>query len=309
MPPVTPEQLRKLEPYIAGARPDDRGELEIYCPTHPDTRRSASVNITKGCWYCHAGCGGGSVRQLILAEDAWVPADGRVRDSAPAPSAPTRAAYTPTMDDVRHWHRRLRRDEKLRRWLFRKRGISEWTVRKALLGWDRNRFKIPVFSPGRRLWNVRNYDPKATGGRSKMFNTRGMGRARLYPIGQLEQTTLNDVVLLCEGEWDTLLALQHGYRAVTRTDGAGKPWHDEWTWRFVGLRVFLCYDRDVAGEESNNVAAEALSGAAAEIWQCHLPFHMKEKGGWDLSDYLLAYQYRLRDAKLAELLAEATRKG
>lgn len=308
MPPVTPEQLRALEPYIAGARPDDRGELEIYCPTHPDTKRSASVNVQKGCWYCHAGCGGGSVRQLILADDAWVPADGRVREEYATTSAAPAPAKLPTTDDVKHWHKRLRRDARLRRWLYRQRGISEWTIRKALIGWDRDRFKLPVWSPGRTLWNVRNYDPKATNGRSKMWNTKGMGEARLYPLGPLLKTGLNDVVLLCEGEWDALLALQHGYLAVTRTDGAGKPWHDEWTWRFVGLRVFLCYDRDRAGESSNNVAAEALRGAAAEVRQCHLPFKMKEKGGWDLSDYLLAYQHRLRDAKLAELLAGATLK-
>lgn len=308
MPPVTPEQLRALEPYIAGARPDDRGELEIYCPTHPDTRRSASVNVHKGCWYCHAGCGGGSVRQLILADDAWVPADNRVQQATVHAAAPTRAANLPKPSDVRHWHYRLRRDRALRRWLYRKRGITDWTVRRAQLGWDGRRYKIPVFSPGRVLWNVRNYDPTATGGRSKIWNTRGMGKARLYPISVLERTRLNDAVLLCEGEFDTLLALQHGYMAVTRTDGAGKPWHDEWTWRFVGLRVFLCYDLDAAGDHSNAVAAEALHGAASEIWQCHLPFEYREKRGNDLTDYLLAFQPGARDEMLGALLADATRK-
>lgn len=308
MPQVTPEQLRALEPYIAGARPDDRGELEIYCPTHPDTRRSASVNVHKGCWYCHAGCGGGSVRQLILAEDAWVPVDGRVQEATVHAAVPTRTANLPKHSDVMHWHRRLRRDPGLRRWLYRKRGITDWTVRKALVGWNRDHYTIPVYSPGRALWNVRNYDPGATGGRSKMWNTRGMGKARLYPIGMLERTKLNDTVLLCEGEWDTLLALQHGYLAVTRTDGAGKPWHDEWTWRFVGLRVFLCYDHDRAGHDSNDVAGEALRGAASEVRQCHLPFRYKEKRGNDLTDYLLAFRPGARDEMLGQLLADSTPK-
>ena len=77
--PLTQEQMDKLAPYAAGSQPDARGEWEIICPMHKDTRRSASVNIHKGVWFCHAGCGGGSVRQLVLNEDSWEPVDGRVQ--------------------------------------------------------------------------------------------------------------------------------------------------------------------------------------------------------------------------------------
>ena len=307
MPPVTSDQLTALEPYIAGAKPDDRGEVDIYCPMHPDAKRSASLNLQKGVWYCHAGCGGSSVRQLVLAADEWVSAEGRVQMARPSAPAHNGPYALPRIKDIDHWHRRLRRESKVHRRL-RRRGLRMGIMRKAQIGWDGRYYKIPIFSPERELWNVRNYDPDATNGRSKIWNTRGMGAARLYPISVLESLPLGGSVLFCEGEWDTLLALQHGTTAVTRTDGAGKPWHDEWTEYFAGTKVFVCNDADRAGARSDFVVADELNDVA-EIYQCHLPFRSKEQGGYDLTDYLLMFKSNKRDYMLADLIASATRRS
>src|SRR5689334_20846240 len=104
---ATAEQLTKLAPYLNGARPDSRGEVECYCPLHPDTRRSASINVKMGVWYCHAGCGGGSLRHLIDAEDTWVAPDGRVPQSTGAPRRSFRGVIRPSDTRIRRWHRRL----------------------------------------------------------------------------------------------------------------------------------------------------------------------------------------------------------
>lgn len=211
----------------------------------------------------------------------------------------------PTQAQIDTWHRRLRRDRSMLRWLADHRGITKHTVRKALLGYDGRHLKIPVYSPRRRLWNVRTYDPDPRGGRSKIWNTRGMGKARLYPSGVLARAKYGDAVLFCEGEFDTLLALQHGYAAVTRTDGANKPWHDRWTAHFAGLRVYMCHDKDRAGEESDLVIGDALR-EVAEVWQCQLPFQYKETSGNDLTDYVLLHRPEDRDEAVGELFKEAT---
>lgn len=289
---ATAEELQALAPYIAGAVPDSRGEIEIYCPMHNDSKRSASINPQKGVWYCHAGCGGGSLRQLVLAEGGWVPAAGRVAFALPSGgTAPV--GKVPTMEDVMRWHHRLLGNEEAQEHLFVERGITVRTMQQALLGFDGRYYKIPVFSPMRRLWNVRTYNPTPKEGRSKIWNTRGMGKARLYPVGVLDRLQMGDYVFLLEGEWDTLLALQCQVPAVTRTDGAGKPWHDEWTAHFIGLRVYLCSDADRAGGDADAIAGDALTEVAS-VYQCDLGVKRTEKHGYDLSDHLLPHRLRRR---------------
>lgn len=307
MPAATTEQLEALQPLIAGARADERGEIEIYCPMHADTQRSASVNVHKGAWYCHAGCGGGSVRQLVLNKEAWVPVDGRVQVLAPgAAGGSSFRLPLPSLENVAHWHRRLMtREPEHLAWLREQRGITPSTLFRAQIGYDGKHYKLPVWSPMRRLWNVRTYDPSPRMGRSKMWNVRGWGKARLYPVGVLRRAAFGSDLLVCEGEWDTLLALQHGVQAVTRTDGAGKPWHDEWTSDFAGLNVYLAHDCDRAGADADEVVADALKDVA-RTYQCHLPFERRAVGGDDLTDYLLACEPDTRGAALRGLMQTAT---
>jgi hypothetical protein len=303
--PVTPEQEQALGPFLAGARPDARGEVYIFCPFHPDSRRSASLNVNKGVWFCHAGCGGGSVAHLVASQDSWVapPVGEFARRS---PSAPVLSREV-TMRNVVDWHKRLRRDRQARRWLWKEKGLKDVTIRKAMLGYDGRRYKIPVFSPSRRLWNVRTYDPNAPEDRGKIWNTRGMGTPRLYPIGVLLDVRVGESVMVLEGEWDTLLTLQEGQRAVTHTDGAGKPWREAWTDWFIGLNVYLCHDADEAGRKSDLTAAQALFEVAT-LWQCHLPYPLKESGGKDISDLLLSKLPINRGRAIRKLLDSSTER-
>lgn len=66
------QKITPLWPYIV-SEPDARGERVAYCPLHEDGNPSMSINFGKGVWYCHAGYGGASIRQLLDAVDTWVP--------------------------------------------------------------------------------------------------------------------------------------------------------------------------------------------------------------------------------------------
>ena len=44
--------------------PNAKGQVYTFCPLHNDNRHSLSINVAKGVWKCHAGCGQGNVFQL-----------------------------------------------------------------------------------------------------------------------------------------------------------------------------------------------------------------------------------------------------
>lgn len=304
---VTDDQLKILSPYVAGSVPDARGEMAMFCPLHSDTRKSANLNLNLGAWYCFAGCGGGSVRQLIDAVDSWVPVAGREKSLSVAAlkaKATQLVVADPALlrEELKTWQSKLQKEQAWRM-LWELRGLNLNTLKRAGIGFDGRRFKIPIFSPERNLWNVRTYDPAPRPGCRKIWSVRGMGRARLYPVSIFDRLEEGDSIIFCEGEWDTLLALQQGYAAVTRTDGAGKPWHPEWDCAFAGLKVFVCHDADVAGEKGNEIVGNALS-KVAEVFKCKLPYKIKPKHGLDLTDYLLEAG-RYASTRLGELLANA----
>lgn len=296
--PVTDEHMELLKPYLAGSKPDARGEMEMFCPVHPDSRKSASINVGMGVWYCHAGCGGGSIRQLCESSDTWVAVDGRAALSAAtsvgheAESLTLEGRDEHLLKQSKEHHERMMEEVGQMRRLFRLRGINRTTIERSRIGFDGRYFKIPVFSPERKLWNIRTYDPSPRFGRRKMWGVRGMNKGRLYPSGILDAAEVGESVLFCEGEWDALLALQAGQLAVTTTSGAGKPWRPEWDIAFAGLKVFLCHDADKEGLKGNRIVGTALADIS-EVFECKLPFPIKEDHGEDVTDYLINEDYPL----------------
>lgn len=278
------------------------------CPVHDDINKSASLNLDKGVWWCHAGCGGGSVRQLCDNRDAWVPVANGYRET-PFNLEATRVALAedvPTADDIRFWRKRLMSDPDALAYLRTERGLDPLTIRKAHIGFDGIRFKIPVYGPGLEIWNVRTYDADAPDHRSKIWSVRGMGVPRLYPLRTLRRAERGDAVIICEGEWDTLLALQAGYLAVTRTGAAG-VWEQSWNQYFKRLRVYLCHDCDRQGARANRKIGRELAATARFVGICRLPYRMRRKHGKDLTDYCLERRkYGIDAESIRSLLDEAT---
>ncbi len=285
MPQITREQLATLDPYLVG-QADELGEIGMYCPRHDDTNASASVNVNRGVWNCQAACGGGAIRQLIEGQPEWIPVEGRItvrkRHTRPA----TRVQELPSEQQVRAWQTNLAHNAEARSWLRQKRGLTFVTAKRASLGLN-GHIKIPIYDEDRNLVNVRTYDPEPVGSRRKIWSVKGRGMPHLYPISMLTTARPGDKVLFTEGEWDALIALQAGVVSVTRTAAARSTWRDEWTDWFAELRVYLCHDADSAGQEGNEIVARGIGGVCQELWQCHLPYPIRQKGGKDVSDLIL----------------------
>lgn len=293
-----------LRPYLVGEHPRDDGEWDMYCPLHEDTKRSASLNVLAGAWVCHAGCGGGPVTQLIRQRDNWVDrADQTQGGGTVAASAAQGAAITEAK--VQGWAAALQGARDELRALQDRRGLSNETIMQYDIGWDHKQqaYTLPVRDPDGGFWNVRRYqlDPKDE--RRKIWSHgQGYGAPRLYPIEVLASNPRE--IILCEGELDALLTLQHGFAAITRT-GAAKVWKTDWSRQFKDKIVYLAHDADATGQAANRRIGRSLKRVAEDVRVLQLPYPIIKKHGQDLTDFWLEHG----DDEFEQLLADAVPLG
>jgi len=269
-----------LRAYLVG-RPRENGEWDLCCPLHEDENRSASLNTLTGEWYCFAGCGGGSVKSLIDQRDEWVP----------PPTGGSRNGFRPrrtvqeviTEGKIKGWNAALLDDEAIGDYLFG-RGIHTKTISDFEIGWDRRRevYTIPIRGPEGEIWNVRRYTPNASAA-TKIRSVTGMRTTELYPVSQLKA----DRIIFCEGEWDALVTIQHGFAAVTRTSGAN-VWNPRWSRMFEGKLVYVIQDRDREGSNGARKIARSLR-KVADVRVIDLPYALVPKHGKDLTDYWMEH--------------------
>jgi len=315
---VTDDQLAKLAPFVGVESAEDvravadyRGEVEAVCPIHRDTRRSFGFNLRTGEWICRSYCGGGAdIQDVIDMEFMWVPPDGRIAKKMVSRAEHLNGNHRlnlPKLATVKGWYNTLMdRDEQLE-WLRQRRGINPWTAQRARIGYGEGVYKLPVFDEERRLVNVRSYDPAPKEDRRKIWSVKGCGSPpQLYPIGVLANAEPGDSVLFCEGEFDTLLALQSGVRAVTRTSAARSRWQPMWNDWLMDLHVYVCQDADRAGQAGNEIIAEGVAEVAASVHICHLPYEIKPAHGKDVSDFILEHGPTALGALMASAEREAT---
>jgi hypothetical protein len=121
-------------------------------------------------------------------------------------------------------------------------GWSLDTLRWFKAGWTGERVTLPVYDAEGRLLTVLGYLPN---GKPKMRALKGRGR-HLFPAPELLDTErgTRTSLWLVEGEPDAITARELGIPAVA-VPGIGK-WDDDWTDRFTGRRVTVCFDCDEA---------------------------------------------------------------
>ena len=309
--PVTQRQIRQLAPYLEGDAPThinvdkvtgaETREWNLVCPLHPDQTRSASLNIDKGVFYCFV-CGGMPITALIRRHDEWLPREGGGNPdlNGKAPKAKQRVL---TDGMIAGWHSALVSNEAALRWLKERRGLSMESITRFQLGYENGRlYTIPVRSEAGEIWNVRFYNPNPQGETRKIWSEPGYGSpARLFPINILNSDP--EEIIIGEGEWDVILALQFGYDAVTRT-GAADVWDNAWGEWFTGRKVYLCHDRDKKGQKADGLVARGLH-RIADVRMVELPYPIVEKHGQDLTDFLLENE----PTALRQLMDEAKPYG
>lgn len=262
----------------------------MHCPLHEDRKRSAQLNVLEGIWYCHAGCGGGRVIDLIRKRSDWV-SPGSAASNGRGRTRVSKSSGQPTErvtdEKVKVWNEALLTNPAALDEIKTARGLWESTIARHEIGWDKNRnaFTIPIRDAKGDLVNVRRYQTRPAKGRRKMWGMEGMNEPRLYPIDIILDMD-PDEIIICEGELDAIITNQFGFPAVTRTASA-TTWRPEWNVAFKDKVVYLCHDSDEAGQDGNRRVGRSLRRIARELRVVHLPYPVAAKNGKDLTDYWL----------------------
>jgi len=247
--------IKKADPSKA----NEDGWVTGLCPLHRDTNPSFAYNINHLGFCCLAGCGKGDVWDFItitsgqtfkeaiisVGDDLGIK---RPRSSDWVNRPPIKKQMVDTLQEALWNHK----NPKLLNYLRKSRGLSDDTIKSRKIGWmeRRKRYVIPVFDEKGVCWNLRLYDPSA---KSKMINYRTQdfryGKpARLYGLDLLAKTK-DKLVLITEGEFDSMLATQMGFTAVSGTHGCS-TFNDKWVKQFKGKDVAVFYDCDEEGRRA-----------------------------------------------------------
>lgn len=265
-------------PYEAAAG----DEVKVRCPFHDDSHASCSINITKRVFRCHAaGCPAKSgdlitfLARLLKTTRAVMQADLERRYAVEQTKA------IPT-DVIERYHKAIWAVTPMLRELH-ERGITDRVIRQRRIGFNAGRVTIPVYNDAGDCVNVRRYLPGAPGA-EKMRNTKGHGKARLYPVDQLKY----DTVVVCGGEMKALVVASHlnarGVGAITATAGEGN-WDPAFSHALKGKDVYVCMDVDDAGVTASGVVAAAVYAMAKSVRVISLPLNRDAYPTGDVNDY------------------------
>lgn len=159
------------------------------------------------------------------------------------------------------------------------RGLPDEIIDRELLGWNGRRITIPVFDADGEVLTFRYAkSPNDSSESPKMLSAVGSS-VELYGWRTLRREPHR--VVVCEGEFDRLVLEARGFAAVTSTGGAGVFLRD-WLPYFEKIRrLYICFDRDAAGEAGAARVKRLLPHAAI----VRLPAEVGEKG--DITDYFV----------------------
>src|SRR5882724_6540845 len=158
------------------------------------------------------------------------------------------------------------------------RGITDLLIDYHAIGWNGNRITIPVYNrEGEIAFFKLAKDPEDQTS-PKMMASPG-GYAELYEWGAVLPEPSR--IIICEGEFDRMVLEANGFIAATSTAGAG-VFKKEWTKAFENIpEVYICYDRDDAGEKG----AERVTSLIPHARIVELPEEVGDGG--DITDFFV----------------------
>lgn len=239
------------------------------CPLHADRSPSFSVNLEKGVWTCHAGCGGGDIIDLVAKLHDITKGDAikmlagpRARESATAAPRTLPTKKTESSANVEQ----RQSDLKL---------VATYDYHNAT---------------GEVKFQVLRYEPKTF--RQRKVNPDGTHE---WSMDGVERVPYNlpavmaaKTVCVVEGEKDVESLRELGM-AATCNPGGAKKWLPSYSTYLQGKGVFIIPDNDDPGKEHAKQVLESLQGKVEWVKWMELP---KERNGIqikDTTDYLKSF--------------------
>jgi len=179
------------------------------------------------------------------------------------------------------------------------RGLSKGTIEWAKLGHSGSAFTIPVFDTSHACTNIRfRRDDTATqlANGPKYWSLPGR-RTALYGIDRIKPGI---IIVLTEGEFDSLIATQLGYCGVSFTNGKNAVAQDALPYLAEGACVVIAYDQDKASAGRGLELAPILAQQVADIRIAQWPL----RWGKDLSEVFVS----MGDKVVEEIITRARRR-
>ena len=255
-----------------------------------DNSPSFTVNLDSGVYYCNTCHSKGNIHTYYRTKygkstkEAWF----FFGDALGLPRPDGEELFTDVIDPevaLRWHHDLLELGGNTLDFLLNERGLSLDVIKQYQVGWNGERYSIPIYDEHYNLVNIRLYTRQPVDDRQKVINYRDengntFGKVRLYGIENITQPI--KAVVMAEGELDRLICETHGIPAITSTAGAGS-WDRSWAPLFKNVqRVYACYDNDSAGINASAKLLRRLTGIC-DVRILQWPDGFPKKG--DLTDY------------------------
>jgi hypothetical protein len=250
-------------------------ERKAKCPFHKDDSPSFSVNISKQVWQCLAGCGGGSVIDLLARHEGISIGQalqklsgepGTAKTRTPAPAAPHASRSTvslkspPVVSD----------DQPKEKFKF----VCAYDYRDAKgdLSFQACRMQRP--NPKKPAGYEKTFMQRRPAGKEGVWfwNMEGVERV-LYQLPKILKT--QGAIVVAEGEKDCDNLYKIGFVATTNVGGAGK-WMEPYSDVLKDREVILCGDNDDAGRKHTDEILKSLAGKAKSVRLVRIPEPFKD---------------------------------
>lgn len=138
------------------------------------------------------------------------------------------------------------------------RGFDDETIKYFHIGAQENTVKFPFFK-NNKLVNIKYRDITD---KKKMWQEKD-AEPVLFNRDNIE----DNILIICEGEYDCMALHQYGIEAVSVPNGAtGLTWiEQEWDYLETFKHIKICFDNDPAGQEGAAALASRLG-----LWKCSL---------------------------------------
>lgn len=222
--------------------------LDCHCPLHDDTKPSFRLALAangeheKGFWICNAGCGHGSIFDLVIATgvaadfgEALAFLGGRSSAATAASSqhsslrhredreplevsseAQAVAPLPPVVSEVEvdQAAKELQRHPDALRYLTEVRGLTSSVIKAMRIGFSSGCIALPKPLPVAQHFKMLPFPrPERKSKDLRFWHTKGADASFLYPMSDLGSVA-NDLVPVFESELDAALAISFDFAAV-----------------------------------------------------------------------------------------------
>jgi 5S rRNA maturation endonuclease (ribonuclease M5)/KaiC/GvpD/RAD55 family RecA-like ATPase len=216
----------------------------------------------------------------------------------PAYSSRPKTAFNDRIDTIKEWHKALKGDVEVMRWLHTERGISPSSMERYHLGISIQEYGDPkekvktLVIPYFYKHNLVNAKFRVLPPRPKGFFRIPRGESILYNYDNIDLT--KKYIFICEGELDAISLAQAGETNVVSITVGAKSFLPEWYDLLKRFEIiYLVLDNDTTGQEGAKILAERLG--PERCYNIMLPSEIitlcdgTTKTLKDLNDYFLQY--------------------